>query len=230
MHGGGPPVVSGSPLKPVYTQENVELVQKGFANLQKHISNGLKYGLPVVVAINKFSEDTDAELNIIKQMSEANGAFRAVICSHFANGGAGALDLADAVIEACNQPSTFNFLYGLDLPLQEKIKTIAKEMYGAGDVKYSSLAESRIKDYESQGYANLPICMSKTSLSLTGDQNIKGAPTGFTIDVKDVTLSAGAGFIVASCGEISAMPGLGTRPSFYDMDYDSINDEIHGLF
>lgn len=230
MHGGGPPVVPGIPLNAAYTQENLELVQKGFANLHRHIKNGLKYGLPVIVAINRFNEDTDAELNLIKQLSEANGASRAVICSHFAKGGAGAVDLADAVIEACSKKSNFKFLYESSLPLLQKMNIIAQEMYGAAGVKCSPLVEQRLKEYEAQGYGNLPMCMAKTSMSLTGDANIKGAPTGFTIDVNNVSLSAGAGFVVAYCGEITSMPGLGTRPSFYDMDYDSVKDEIHGLF
>lgn len=230
MHGGGPPVVPGVPLNAAYTQENLELVQKGFANLHRHIKNGLKYGLPVIVAINRFNEDTDAELNLIKQLSEANGASRAVICSHFAKGGAGAVDLADAVIEACSTKSNFKFLYESSLSLLQKMNIIAQEMYGAAGVKCSPLVEQRLKEYEAQGYGNLPICMAKTSMSLTGDANIKGAPTGFTIDVNNVSLSAGAGFVVAYCGEITSMPGLGTRPSFYDMDYDSVKDEIHGLF
>lgn len=230
MHGGGPPVVPGSPLKSEYTQENLELVKKGFANLQKHISNGLKYGVPVIVAINKFKEDTDAELNLIKQMSEANGAFRSVICTHFANGGPGALDLADAVIEVCDKPSTFKFLYEPSMSLMQKISTIAKEMYGAGEVKCSPLVQQRLKEYEAHGYGSFPVCMAKTSLSLTGDQSVKGAPTGFALDVNNVTLSAGAGFVVVFCGEITSMPGLGTRPNFYDMDYDSVSDEIQGLF
>lgn len=230
MHGGGPPVVPGIPLKPEYTQENIELVKKGLANLQKHISNGQKYGVPVIVAINRFKEDTDAELNLIKQVSEASGAFKAVICTHFANGGAGAVELADAVIEACSKPSAFKFLYEPNLSLVQKMNIIAKEMYGAGEVKISPLVEERLKEYEAQGFGKYPICMAKTSLSLSGDASVKGAPTGFTLDINNVTLSAGAGFVVAYCGDILTMPGLGTRPSFFDMDYDSINDEIHGLF
>lgn len=230
MHGGGPAVVPGIPLEPEYTQENIGLVQKGLANLQKHISNGQKYGVPVIVAINRFEEDTDAELNLIKQISESSGAYRAVICTHFTNGGAGAVELADAVIEACDTASSFKFLYEPSLSLVQKVSIIAKEMYGAGDIKISSLAEERLKNYEAQGFGKYPICMAKTSLSLSGDANVKGAPTGFTLDINNVTLSAGAGFVVAYSGDILTMPELGTRPSFFDMDYDSFNDEIHGLF
>lgn len=230
MHGGGPPVVPGIPLKPEYTQENLELVQKGFANLERHISNGLKHGVPVIVAINRFTEDTDAELNLLKQLCEGTGAFRAVICNHFSIGGPGAVDLADALVEACSKPSNFKFLYESSLPLAQKASIIAKEMYGAGNVTFAPSVELKLKEYEAQGYGKLPICMAKTSLSLTGDASIKGAPTGFTLAVNDVTLSAGAGFVVLYCGEITMMPGLGIRPSFFDMDYDSVNDEIHGLF
>ncbi|XP_034232455.1 C-1-tetrahydrofolate synthase, cytoplasmic [Thrips palmi] len=230
MHGGGPPVVPGIPLKPEYTKENLELVKKGVCNLQKHISNGLKHGVPVIVAINRFKEDTDAELNLIKEMSESSGAFRAVICSHFATGGPGALQLADAVIEACNKPSSFKLLYQSSLSLREKLNVVAKEMFGAGEVVCSPLVEQRLKDYEAQGYGNLPICMAKTSLSLSGDANVKGAPTGFTLAINNVTLSAGAGFVVLYCGQITFLPGLSTRPSFFDMKYDTATGEIHGLF
>lgn len=230
MHGGGPPVVPGIPLKQEYTQENIELVKKGMCNLQKHLSNGQKYGVPVIVAVNRFKEDTDAELNLIKEMSESSGAFRAVICAHFAAGGPGALELADAVTEACNKQSSFKLLYDSKLSLKEKSILIAKEMYGAGDVTFSPLVEQRLKEYEEKGYGNLPICMAKTSLSLSGDANIKGAPTGFTLAINNVTLSAGAGFVVLYCGQILFLPGLGTRPSFFDMDYDAASGEIHGLF
>lgn len=230
MHGGGPTVTPGIPLKKEYVEENLELLGKGIPNLQKHISNGTKFGVPVVVAINTFSTDTQAEWELLKKASLESGAFRAVVCHHWAKGGAGATELADAVIEACNQPSQFRFLYDLDLPLENKIRKIAQEMYGAADIDLPADVQNMLENYNKQGYSRLPVCMAKTSLSLSGDPTIKGAPTGYTLPIKDVTVSVGAGFVVPIVGEIAMLPGLGTRPSIYDMDIDADTGEIHGLF
>ncbi|XP_012269658.1 C-1-tetrahydrofolate synthase, cytoplasmic isoform X2 [Athalia rosae] len=230
MHGGGPPVTPGSPLKKEYVTENLELVKKGLPNLLKHISNGNKFGVPVVVAINTHSSDTAAELNIIRDAALANGATDAVICTHWARGGAGALDLADAVIAATNKPSNFKPLYNLDASIEEKINIVAKEMYGAGKVILADKVKQKIEEYKKFGYDRLPLCMAKTSNSLTGDASIKGAPTGFTLDITDIFVSVGAGFVVPMVGEIQRMPGLSTRPSIYDMDWNSETDEIEGLF
>nr|CAD7456254.1 unnamed protein product [Timema tahoe] len=230
MHGGGPTVTPGIPLNKVYVEENLELLQKGLPNLQKHISNGVKYGIPVVVAVNTFVTDSPAELDLVRRVSRESGAFDAVICNHWALGGAGAVDLADAVVAACNKPSSFRFLYDLDVSLYEKIKIIATEMYGAGNVELNDKVKQLIEQYTKLGYDKMPLCMAKTSLSLTGDPALKGAPSGFTLPITDIFVSVGARFVVPVVGEISKMPGLGTRPSIYDMDLDTETGEIEGLF
>ena len=230
MHGGGPLVTPGAPLKDEYIRENLDLLQKGLPNLLKHIDNGKQYGVQVVVAINKYITDTDAEINMVKKAAVENGAFDAVLCTHWAEGGLGATELADAVIRASQQPPKFNFLYDLNLTLEAKMNKIAKDMYGAKSVELSPSVKEKIEQYEAQGYGGLPICMAKTPLSLTGDPSIKGAPKGFTLKINDVTLSAGAGFIVPICGEITKMPGLPTRPSIYDIDLNTETGEIEGLF
>ncbi|CAH0400476.1 unnamed protein product [Chilo suppressalis] len=230
MHGGGPAVTPGAPLHQVYVKENIELLTKGLCNLGKHISNGNKFGVPVVIAINRHSNDTEAELNLVQQYAEKNGAFRAVICDHWAKGGAGALDLADAVIAACDKPNNFDYLYPLDLPIVEKIRVIATEMYGAGTIEYTDEVLEKIKMFTEKSYDKFPICMAKTSNSLTGDPAVKGAPTGFPLKINGIFVSVGAGFVVPMVGEISKMPGLPTRPSIYDIDLNTKTGEIEGLF
>ncbi|XP_031770034.2 C-1-tetrahydrofolate synthase, cytoplasmic isoform X3 [Galleria mellonella] len=230
MHGGGPAVTAGAPLHDVYVQENLELLSKGLCNLGKHISNGNKFRVPVVIAINKHGNDTEAEHNLIKSFALQNGAFRAVICDHWAKGGAGAIDLADAVIDACDAKSNFQFLYPLNLPIRDKIKRIATEMYGAGEIEYTDEVQKKIDVFTELGYDKLPICMAKTSNSLTGDPAIKGAPVGFTLKINNIFVSVGAGFVVPMVGEISKMPGLPTRPSIYDIDLNTQTGEIDGLF
>lgn len=202
MHGGGPPVTPGAPLKPEYTQENIELLKKGLPNLIKHISNGNKFGLPVVVSINIHASDTEAELNIVRQAALENGAAHAVIANQWAEGSAGAANLAEAVITACNTPNNFKYLYEANASLDEKINIIAKEMYGAGKIIYTPEVEETIKEYERRGYGKFPVCMAKTSGSLTGDPNIKGAPTGFDLKINDISVSVGAEFVVPFVGEV----------------------------
>ncbi|XP_034834085.1 C-1-tetrahydrofolate synthase, cytoplasmic isoform X1 [Maniola hyperantus] len=230
MHGGGPAVSPGAPLHDVYLQENLELLSKGMCNLGKHISNGNKFGVPVVIAVNRHGNDTDAELNMVKEYAAKNGAFRAVICNHWATGGAGALELADAVIAACDHPSRFAFLYPLQMSIPDKIQKIAQEMYGAGQIEYTDEVLEKIKVFTERGYDKLAVCMAKTSNSLTGDPSVKGAPTGFTLRINDIFVSVGAGFVVPMVGEISKMPGLPTRPSIYDIDLNTQSGEIEGLF
>ncbi|CRL06152.1 CLUMA_CG019027, isoform A [Clunio marinus] len=230
MHGGGPPVLPGSPLKPEYTQENLQLVENGLCNLIKHIDNGKKYGIPVVVSINVHKNDTKAEHELIQKAALKHGAFACVTSNHWAEGGKGALETAQALIDACNQKSEFKFLYDLETSIEEKVNKIAKEMYGAGQVDFNAKVREAIRLYTEKGYSKLPICMAKTSNSLTGDPNIKGAPTGFRLVVNDMLLSAGAGFLVPLIGEISRMPGLPTRPAIYDIDVDTKTGEIIGLF
>ncbi|XP_076638385.1 pug C-1-tetrahydrofolate synthase, cytoplasmic [Colletes latitarsis] len=230
MHGGGPPVTPGAVLKKEYVEENLELVKKGLPNLQKHISNGVKFGVPVIVAINVHATDTQAELALVKQGAIASGATDAVVCHHWAEGGAGATDLADAVIAATDKPSNFKVLYDVHDSIEEKINTIAKEMYGAGQVTLADKVQDKIKLYNKLGYDKFPLCMAKTSNSLTGDPSVKGAPIGFPLDITNIFASVGAGFVVPMVGDIMMMPGLSTRPSVYDMDWNSETDEIEGLF
>ncbi|KAF5270869.1 hypothetical protein FQA39_LY08314 [Lamprigera yunnana] len=230
MHGGGPAVTPGAPLKDEYLKENLDLVKNGLPNLIQHISNGRQYNIPVVIAINKHMTDTDAEINMVKEASIANGAFDAVLCNHWAEGGHGAIALAEAVIAASQQQSNFKLLYDVGMSIEDKINTIAKGMYGADKVELTPTVQEKIQQYTKQGLNNLPICMAKTSLSLTGDPNIKGAPKGFTLKINDISISAGAGFIVPICGEISKMPGLPTRPCIYDIDLNTETGEIEGLF
>ncbi|XP_044013405.1 C-1-tetrahydrofolate synthase, cytoplasmic isoform X1 [Aphidius gifuensis] len=230
MHGGGPAVVPGSPLKKEYTQENLDLVEKGLPNLLKHIENGNLYGVPVIVAINSHSSDTAAELNLVKDSAMKNGAFNAVICNHWARGGEGAIELADAVIEAVDKPSNFKLLYDLDLSIEEKINIIATKMYGAGEIILHDIVKEKIKNYSQFGYDKLPLCMAKTSNSLTGDPLVKNSPRNFKLEITDIFVSVGSGFVVPMVGEIMMMPGLSTRPAIYDMDWNSETDEIEGLF
>ena len=230
MHGGGPKVVAGRPLDPAYTEENLELVEKGAENLKVHIKNALKYGVPVVVAVNRFTTDTDAEIELVRKIAIEAGAEDAVMSNHWADGGAGAVELGKAVIAAAEKPSNFKFLYDLDLSIKEKIENIAKEIYGAGSVTYTELAEKQIQSYTENGFDKLPICMAKTHLSLSTDPTKKGAPKGFNVEVREVRASVGAGFIFPLLGTMSTMPGLPTRPVFYDVDLDLETGKVVGLF
>jgi len=230
MHGGGPNVVAGTPLPAAYREENLELLDAGLANLLHHIGNLKRTGVPVVVAINQFSTDTPAEMDLVKTRTIAGGADAAVVSNHWALGGAGAVDLAQAVVEACEKPSDFKFLYPLDISIKEKIETIAKQIYGADGVTFEAEAEKKIEMYTRQGFAGLPICMAKTHLSLSADPTKKGVPKGFTIPIRDIRASVGAGFLFPLVGTMSTMPGLPTRPCFYDIDIDLKTGKILGLF
>jgi methylenetetrahydrofolate dehydrogenase (NADP+)/methenyltetrahydrofolate cyclohydrolase/formyltetrahydrofolate synthetase len=230
MHGGGPKVSAGSPLAPEYQHENLELLRKGMDNLMAHIENANKFGVPVVVAINRFHTDTDAELDLVRQTClESGKVVDAVITNHWEEGGAGAVDLGKAVIKAAEMPSDFHFLYPLELPIKQKIKTIAKEIYGADGVDYSPEAEEEIAEYTRLGYDDLPICMAKTHLSLSHDPSLKGRPKGFRIPIRSVRASIGAGFLYPIAGPIRLMPGLPTRPAYYDIDIDLETGRILGL-
>jgi methylenetetrahydrofolate dehydrogenase (NADP+)/methenyltetrahydrofolate cyclohydrolase/formyltetrahydrofolate synthetase len=230
MHGGGPKVVAGKPLDAAYTDENLPLLEKGLPNLLHHIKTARKFGIPVVVAINRFAPDTEAELEMIRKAAIAAGAEDSVVSSHWATGGSGAKNLAEAVVKAAEKPSKFKFLYPLDLGIKEKIETIAREVYGADGVDYSPESEKQIADYTRLGFDKLPICMAKTHLSLTADPTIKGVPTGFRIGVREVRASVGAGFLYPLLGKMSTMPGLPTRPAFYDIDLDLETGRVIGLF
>ena len=229
MHGGGPKVVAGQPLAHAYTQENLELLEKGCSNMVRLIANARSFGIPVVVAINRFKDDTDAEVALVRRLAIQAGAADAVVSNHWALGGAGAVDLGKALITACEKPGNFHFLYSLDLSIKEKIEIIVREMYGGSGVEYSPEAEKKVELYTRQGFDKLPICMAKTHLSLSHDPNLKGAPTGFTVPVRDIRASVGAGFLYPLLGTMATMPGLSTRPGYYDVDLDTATGRVIGL-
>lgn len=229
MHGGGPKVVAGKPLAPEYTDENLDLLRQGLPNLQRHIENALKFGVNVVVAVNSFATDTPAEVEMIRNAALQFGAMDAVVSTHWMDGGKGAVKLAQAVIKAADKPSKFHFLYPLEMSIKEKIECIAKEIYRADGVDYSPEAEEQIARYNRLGFNELPICMAKTHLSFTADATQKGAPTGFRIAVREVRASVGAGFIYPLLGKMSTMPGLSTRPVFFDIDLDPKTGKVIGL-
>jgi len=223
-HGGGPVLSPGSVLPSEYTTEQLDLVEKGVCNMQQHIENINKFGLPVVVCINRFASDTDEELKIVIKAAKEAGAFDAVESNHFSQGGAGAIDLAKSVQAACKQQrdseKKFKFLYDNELSLEGKIERISKEIYRADGVDFSEISKKKLEEYTKLGYGHLPICMAKTHLSFSHDAKLSGAPTGFRIPIRDVRLSVGAGFVYPLLGSISTMPGLPTRPCFYDIDVD----------
>ena len=229
MHGGGPAVTPGAPLARAYTEEHLDLLEAGLCNLGAHIRNARKFGIPVVVAVNAFDGDTPAELEMIRDYALAQGALDSVISTHWAEGGRGAVDLANAVVAACEKPSVFDFLYPLDWPIKQKIEKIAVDIYGASGVSYTPLADRQIADYERAGFGDLPICVAKTHLSLSHDPALKGAPTGFTLPVREVRASVGAGFVYPLVGSMSTMPGLATHPAFMNIDIDE-SGRITGLF
>lgn len=231
MHGGGPNVSAGAPLPREYIDENLSLVAGGsHSNLRKQIQIAHLFGVPVVVAVNVFKTDTQAEIDLVCQIAKECGASDAVPCNHWAQGGQGSLELAQAVNEAASKPSNFQFLYNTEMPIVEKIKMIARKVYGADDIELSPEAKAKIDYYNQQGYGTLPICMAKTHLSLSHMPDKKGVPTGFVLPIRDVRASIGAGFIYPLVGTMSTMPGLPTRPCFYDIDLDPVTEEITGLF
>lgn len=229
MHGGGPRVVPGRPLDKAYTEENLELLEAGAANLQAHIRNAKRFGIPVVVAVNKFADDTEAEVELVRRLAIEAGAETAAMSDHWTNGGDGAVELAEAVVAACEKPSEFQFLYPLEWPIKKKLETIATEIYGAGEVTYEPLANRQIKSYEENNFGGLPLCMAKTHLSMTHDPSVKNAPTGFTLPVREVRASVGAGFIYPLLGQMRTMPGLPSKPAFLNVDINE-DGEVVGLF
>ncbi|MFO7624481.1 MAG: formate--tetrahydrofolate ligase, partial [Anaerolineales bacterium] len=230
MHGGGPKVTAGKPLAPEYTEENLDLLRAGLGNMQHHIKNALSYGVPVVVAVNSFKDDTDAEVELVRQAAAEAGAEDAVVSTHWTNGGEGAVKLAEAVIKAAEKPSNFKFLYPLELSIKEKIEIICKEIYGADGVEYLPEAEAKIQLYTRLGFAGLPLNMAKTHLSLSHDPSLKGVPKGFIVPIRDIRASVGAGFLYPLLGTMRTMPGLPTRPVFYDVDLDLESERVLGLF
>jgi methylenetetrahydrofolate dehydrogenase (NADP+)/methenyltetrahydrofolate cyclohydrolase/formyltetrahydrofolate synthetase len=230
MHGGGPKVVAGKPLDSAYTEENLDLLRAGLPNMQVHIRNAKRYGIPVVVAVNSFWTDTAAEVDLVRKAAIEAGAADAVVSTHWADGGKGAKALAEAVVRAAELPGRFQFLYPLDWSIKKKIETICKEIYGADGVDYSPEADQKIELFTKLGFANLPLCMAKTHLSLSHDQSLKGVPKGFRVPIRDIRASVGAGFLYPLLGAMRTMPGLPTRPVFYDVDLDLKTGRVVGLF
>jgi formyltetrahydrofolate synthetase len=229
MHGGGPKVVAGQKLAAVYTEENLELLEKGCVNLTRHIENVRKFGVPVVVAVNLFNTDTAAEVELIRKAALEAGAEDAVMTDHWAEGGAGAVPLGEAVIKACAKPSEFRFLYPREASIKEKIECIVREIYRGAGVEYSAEAEKQIELYTRQGFDKLPVCMAKTQYSFSHDAALKGAPTGFVGPVREVRASVGAGFVYPLLGKMSTMPGLSTRPGYYEIDIEPKTGRVIGL-
>ena len=230
MHGGGPPVTAGQPLAKEYLVPHLDLLRAGCdSNLRKQIENVHKFNVPVVVCINKFASDSPEELEMVKNKANEYGA-TGVISNHWAMGGKGAVDFAQAVVDASKKENNFKFLYPLEDSITQKIEKIAKEIYGADGIELSEIAQKKVEIYTRNGFDKLPICMAKTQYSLSHDPNKKGAPTGFTLPVRDIRVSAGAGFIFPLCGDITTMPGLNTRPCFFDIDIDPETLLIEGLF
>ncbi len=229
MHGGGPKVIPGKPLPAEYVKEDLGLLKAGLCNLVRNIEIAKMFGVPVVVAINRFPADTDAEVAMARQAALEAGAEDAVMSDHWAEGGKGAVDLANAVVAACEQPSDFRLLYPDDLSIKEKIETICKKVYKAANVTYSEKAETQISAYERAGLSHLPMCMAKTHLSLSHDPTLKGVPEGFTVPVREVRAAAGAGFLYPLLGAMRTMPGLPSKPAFMGVDLDE-DGQVVGMF
>ena len=226
-HSGKYKVVAGRPLPADLLEENPDDVIAGAANLRKQVANIRLHGIPAVVAINAFPTDHPREHQAIRDVAAELGA-RAAVCTHFADGGRGAVELATAVAEAAAEPSRFQFLYPDSASLREKIEIVATQVYGAARVDYSTLAAKQLDTYERAGFGRLPVCIAKTHLSISSDPALKGAPTGWTLPVREVRASAGAGFVYPICGEIRTMPGLGSSPAATRIDLDA-DGQIQGL-
>ena len=228
-HSGRFTVVAGKPLDPALIAEDLDALEAGIGNLEKHIENARLFGVPVVVAVNAFPTDTEREHAFVRQRALASGAVAAVTHTAFVDGGQGAAELARAVVAACRMPAAFEPLYSLDTSIAEKIETIATRIYGADGVDYTEVALRQMEEYAQQGFDRLPVCIAKTHLSLSDNAKLKGRPTGFRLAVREVRLSAGAGFLVPLCGDISRMPGLPKVPASVRIDLDADGNTV-GLF
>lgn len=228
-HSGKYKIVAGKPLPPELLEKNVADVEAGAANLRKQIENIKIHGVTPVVAINAFATDHDEEIEAIKRIAVESGAIGAAVSRHWADGGKGAVELAEMVVEAANTPNEFKFLYDLEQPITAKIEAIAKNIYGADGVSYTTQAAKQIQDYEANGFGNLPICMAKTHLSLSHDAALRGAPTGFMLPIREVRASVGAGFIYPICGDMRTMPALPAHPAAEKIDIDAQGNVV-GLF
>ncbi len=221
MHGGVSKVQPGKPLPDELYKENLGALERGAANLLKHIENARLFGAPVVVAINRFASDTDREIARVEQWVRDAGAEGTYACDVFERGGAGAISLAEGAAHAANKPSQARLLYANGLPLRDKIERIATQLYGAGGVEFSSSAEDKLEQWSEQGWGELPICVAKTHLSLTNEDKVKGRPKNFRLPVRDVRLAAGAGYIIALCNEIRTMSGMPAHPALEAIDLDA---------
>ncbi len=219
-HSGRFKIVAGMPLDTCLEKEDINAIEEGICNLEKQIENVTVFGVPVIVAINRFSCDTDKEVEFVKKKAKEFGAYDCCVSEVWAKGSEGGIDLAKAVIKAAESPKKFKFLYPLDLSIKEKIKTIATKIYGAVDVEYAELAEAKIKLFTQRGWDKLPICMAKTHLSLSHDPNFKGRPKDFVLPIRDIRASVGAGFLYPLCGKMQTMPGLPSRPVGENIDID----------
>ena len=230
MHGGGPAVKPGIPLSKEYTSENLELLEKGCENLIAHIETVKKSGVRPVVCVNSFYTDTKAEIDFVRKIADQNGALAAV-SEHWLKGGDGAIELAEAVIEACSETNKFKFLYELETPLRKRIELIAKEVYGASGVTYSDEALAKAKAMEADPASKtLGTCMVKTHLSLSHDPDLKGRPAGWELPIRDILVYKGAGFIVPVAGAIKLMPGTASNPAFRNIDVYVKTGKVQGLF
>ena len=230
MHGGGPEVKPGMPLSKEYAKENLGLLEKGCENLIAHIETVKKSGVTPIVCVNSFYTDTKAEIELVKKIAEQNGAM-AALSKHWLKGGEGAIELAETVVAACDQKSTFKFLYELETPLRKRIELIAKEVYGADGVTYTDEALEKAKALEADPTAKeLGTCMVKTHLSLSHDPNLKGRPKGFELPIRDIMVYKGAGFIVPIAGAIKLMPGTASNPAYRRIDVDVDTGKVQGLF
>jgi formyltetrahydrofolate synthetase len=227
-HSGRFKIVAGVPLDTCLANEDIKAIEEGICNLEKQIDNIKQFGIPVVVAINRFSCDTDKEMDFVKQKAKEFGAYDCSVSDVWACGSKGGLELGRAVIKAAGEKNNFKLLYPLEMSIKDKIKTIATKIYGAKEVEYLPLAEEKIEIYTQRGYDKLPICMAKTHLSLSHDPNLKGRPYGFTLPVRDIRASIGAGFLYPLCGEMKTMPGLPSHPVGEKIDINE-KGEIVGL-
>ncbi len=210
--------------------ENLEALRRGMANLGRHIANVKKFGVPPVVAINAFTSDTEAEFRLIQQVCADEYGAKAVLCRHWAEGGKGAIALAEAVVALVERgEARYQPLYGTDLPIAEKMRVVAREIYGASDIAIEAKARTAIKSFETLGFGHLPICVAKTQYSFSADATALGAPSGHVIPIVDARLSAGAGFVVLTCGDIMTLPGLPVEPAAHKIGLDE-NGLIVGLF
>jgi len=224
-HSGRHHIVAGRPLPEALLRENPDEVHEGGANLRKQLENMRIHGCTPVVAINAFPDDHPADIRAIAEIAEEFGA-RSAVSTHFVDGGAGAKELANAVAEAAEEPSEFRVLYPDDMSLRDKIRTVATKVYGADGIDVSPLASRQLDTYERSGFGHLPVCIAKTHLSLSSDPTLHGAPTGWTLPVREVRASVGAGFVYPICGAMSTMPGLGASPALQRIDIDADGDIV----